>query len=60
MGHLTRIANTIVQTVEKGPGQSQIKEFIRGRRCSWPALFLEQPVPNLLGPSEEGQEVTRA
>ncbi|XP_060545076.1 serine/threonine-protein phosphatase 6 regulatory subunit 2 isoform X4 [Pantherophis guttatus] len=30
MGHLTRIANTIVQTVEKGPGQSQIREFIRG------------------------------
>ncbi|XP_032077918.1 serine/threonine-protein phosphatase 6 regulatory subunit 2 isoform X3 [Thamnophis elegans] len=30
MGHLTRIANTVVQTVEKGPGQSRIREFIRG------------------------------
>ncbi|KAM3832640.1 serine/threonine-protein phosphatase 6 regulatory subunit 2 isoform 2-T2 [Vipera latastei] len=30
MGHLTRIANAVVQTMEKGPGQSQIGELIRG------------------------------
>ncbi|XP_039181282.1 serine/threonine-protein phosphatase 6 regulatory subunit 2 isoform X2 [Crotalus tigris] len=30
MGHLTRIANAVVQTMEKSPGQSQIGELIRG------------------------------
>uniref|UniRef100_A0ACB8FLM3 Uncharacterized protein n=1 Tax=Sphaerodactylus townsendi TaxID=933632 RepID=A0ACB8FLM3_9SAUR len=30
MGHLTRIANTVVQNMEKGPMQSQISEFVRG------------------------------
>ncbi|XP_054843910.1 serine/threonine-protein phosphatase 6 regulatory subunit 2 isoform X2 [Eublepharis macularius] len=30
MGHLTRIANAVVQNMEKGPGQIQIREFIRG------------------------------
>ncbi|XP_028935246.1 serine/threonine-protein phosphatase 6 regulatory subunit 2 isoform X1 [Ornithorhynchus anatinus] len=29
MGHLTRIANAVVQTVEKGPRQAQISEFIK-------------------------------
>ncbi|XP_060100518.1 serine/threonine-protein phosphatase 6 regulatory subunit 2 [Heteronotia binoei] len=30
MGHLTRIANTVVQNVEKGPMQAQLCEVIRG------------------------------
>ncbi|XP_019365253.1 PREDICTED: serine/threonine-protein phosphatase 6 regulatory subunit 2 isoform X2 [Gavialis gangeticus] len=29
MGHLTRIANAVVQNVEKGPMQTQISEFIK-------------------------------
>uniref|UniRef100_A0A8D0L4J4 Protein phosphatase 6 regulatory subunit 2 n=1 Tax=Sphenodon punctatus TaxID=8508 RepID=A0A8D0L4J4_SPHPU len=30
MGHLTRIANAVVQNMEKGPVQNQISEFIKG------------------------------
>ncbi|XP_067325532.1 serine/threonine-protein phosphatase 6 regulatory subunit 2 isoform X1 [Anolis sagrei] len=30
MGHLTRIANAVVQNVDKGPMQAQISEFIKG------------------------------
>ncbi|KAH0617268.1 hypothetical protein JD844_029162 [Phrynosoma platyrhinos] len=30
MGHLTRIANTIVQNMDKGPMQTQISEFVKG------------------------------
>ncbi|XP_062839547.1 serine/threonine-protein phosphatase 6 regulatory subunit 2 isoform X2 [Anolis carolinensis] len=30
MGHLTRIANAVVQNVDKGPVQAQISEFIKG------------------------------
>ncbi|XP_015270999.1 PREDICTED: serine/threonine-protein phosphatase 6 regulatory subunit 2 [Gekko japonicus] len=30
MGHLTRIANIVVQNMEKGPMQAQICEFVRG------------------------------
>nr|XP_056701832.1 serine/threonine-protein phosphatase 6 regulatory subunit 2 [Euleptes europaea] len=30
MGHLTRIANAVVQNMEKGPMQAQISEFVRG------------------------------
>lgn len=30
MGHLTRIANAVVQNMEKGPMQTQISEFIKG------------------------------
>ncbi|XP_077196738.1 serine/threonine-protein phosphatase 6 regulatory subunit 2 isoform X2 [Paroedura picta] len=30
MGHLTRIANTVVQNMEKGPMQAQICQFVRG------------------------------
>ncbi|XP_042322434.1 serine/threonine-protein phosphatase 6 regulatory subunit 2 isoform X2 [Sceloporus undulatus] len=30
MGHLTRIANTVVQNMDKGPMQTQISEFIKG------------------------------
>lgn len=33
MGHLTRIANAVVQNMEKGPMQTQISEFIKGT-CS--------------------------
>ena len=31
MGHLTRIANSVVQNMEKGPMQTHICEFIKGR-----------------------------
>jgi len=34
MGHLTRIANAVVQNMEKGPMQTQISEFIKGTRSS--------------------------
>ena len=34
MGHLTRIANTVVQNLEKGHVQSQISDLIRGRSAS--------------------------
>lgn len=30
MGHLTRIANMVVQNLEKGPVQTQISDLIRG------------------------------
>lgn len=30
MGHLTRIANAVVQNMEKGPMHTQISEFIKG------------------------------
>ncbi|XP_028603048.2 serine/threonine-protein phosphatase 6 regulatory subunit 2 isoform X1 [Podarcis muralis] len=30
MGHLTRIANAVVQNTEKGPVQTQISDFVRG------------------------------
>ncbi|XP_034983080.2 serine/threonine-protein phosphatase 6 regulatory subunit 2 isoform X1 [Zootoca vivipara] len=30
MGHLTRIANAVVQNMEKGPVQTQISDFVRG------------------------------
>ncbi|XP_061493914.1 serine/threonine-protein phosphatase 6 regulatory subunit 2 isoform X2 [Rhineura floridana] len=30
MGHLTRIANAVVQNVEKAPGQTQISDFMKG------------------------------
>lgn len=31
MGHLTRIANAVVQSMEKGTIQTQIGEFIQGK-----------------------------
>lgn len=31
MGHLTRIANAVVQNLEKGHVQSQISDLIKGR-----------------------------
>lgn len=31
MGHLTRIANTVVQNLEKGQVQSQINDLIKGK-----------------------------
>jgi len=35
MGHLTRIANMVVQNLEKGPEPSQIIDLIKGkRRCA--------------------------
>lgn len=34
MGHLTRIANAVVQNMEKGPMHTQISEFIKGTLCS--------------------------
>lgn len=30
MGHLTRIANAVVQNLERGPMQTHISEVIRG------------------------------
>ncbi|XP_053113220.1 serine/threonine-protein phosphatase 6 regulatory subunit 2 isoform X2 [Hemicordylus capensis] len=30
MGHLTRIANAVVQNMEKGPVQTQIRDFMKG------------------------------
>lgn len=30
MGHLTRIANMVVQNLEKGPVQAQIADLIKG------------------------------
>lgn len=30
MGHLTRIANMVVQNLEKGPVQAQITDLIKG------------------------------
>lgn len=30
MGHLTRMANMVVQNLEKGPVQSQISDLIKG------------------------------
>lgn len=39
MGHLTRIANAVVQNMEKGPMQTQISEFIKGTCSSLPSIF---------------------
>jgi len=33
MGHLTRIANTVVQNLEKGLAHSQINDLIKGLYC---------------------------
>uniref|UniRef100_A0A8C3KKE3 Protein phosphatase 6 regulatory subunit 2 n=1 Tax=Calidris pygmaea TaxID=425635 RepID=A0A8C3KKE3_9CHAR len=41
MGHLTRIANAVVQNMEKGPMQTQISEFIKGM-CSFHSNFVDQ------------------
>lgn len=40
MGHLTRIANAVVQNMEKGPMQTQISEFIKGTCSFLRAFFL--------------------
>ena len=34
MGHLTRIANMVVQNLEKGPVQAQISDLIKGKHAS--------------------------
>lgn len=35
MGHLTRIANMVVQNLEKGPVQAQISVLIKGKPTNW-------------------------
>lgn len=48
MGHLTRIANAVVQNLEQGPVQTHISEVIRGEPTTF--LFL-CPLPSV--PSSE-------
>lgn len=38
MGHLTRIANAVVQNLEQGPVQTHISEVIRGVPTTVPSL----------------------
>jgi hypothetical protein len=38
MGHLTRIANAVVQNLEQGPVQAHISEVIRGVPTTLPSL----------------------
>uniref|UniRef100_A0A8C9FKG6 Protein phosphatase 6 regulatory subunit 2 n=1 Tax=Pavo cristatus TaxID=9049 RepID=A0A8C9FKG6_PAVCR len=40
MGHLTRIANAVVQNMEKGPMHTQISEFIKGTSLCFTGFFL--------------------
>lgn len=44
MGHLTRIANAVVQNLERGPMQTHISEVIRGEP-SLPSLPSWQQEP---------------
>ncbi|ETE62396.1 Serine/threonine-protein phosphatase 6 regulatory subunit 2, partial [Ophiophagus hannah] len=54
MGHLTRIANTVVQAVEKAPpGQSQAREFIIRGSGMWPSQLCSLCV--LIGLPEDCQ-----
>lgn len=58
MGHLTRIANMVVQNLEKGPVQAQIADLIKGShdcykpdarrlsKMSLPAGFLLPELPD--------------
>lgn len=46
MGHLTRIANAVVQSLEGGPLQSQVSQVFRGERlqarCRCPGCPLQR------------------
>lgn len=52
MGHLTRIANAVVQNLEGGPLQSQVSEVFRGERLQARASL--PTVPPALWPSAGG------
>lgn len=52
MGHLTRIANAVVQNLEGGPLQSQVSEVFRGERLQ--ARVSLPAVPPALWPSAGG------
>lgn len=52
MGHLTRIANAVVQSLEGGPLQSQVSEAFRGERLQARASL--PAVPLALRPSSGG------
>ena len=45
MGHLTRIANAVVQSLEGGPVQTQVSEVLRGERLQAQVSLLEVPCP---------------
>lgn len=50
MGHLTRIANAVVQNLERGPMQTHISEVIQGER-SPPSPASQASPPPTSGPS---------
>lgn len=52
MGHLTRIANAVVQNLEGGPLQSQVSEIFRGERLQ--ARVSLPTVPPAVWPSAGG------
>lgn len=66
MGHLTRIANAVAQSLERGPVQGHVIEAIRGEpepRAGLPGLLvplapsivpppLAGPVPHFWGPPD--------
>lgn len=43
MGHLTRIANAVVQNLERGPVQTHISEVIRGEPPTWSSCWSWAP-----------------
>lgn len=45
MGHLTRIANAVVQSLEGGPVQTQVSEVLRGERLQAQVSLPEVPHP---------------
>lgn len=65
MGHLTRIANAVVQNLERGPMQTPVSEVIQGE-CLWVAGALFQmllpeavlPLPPALCPPAPQLAVT--
>lgn len=49
MGHLTRIANCIVHSTDKGPNSALVQQLIKGRRLREPrfcVLGLEKELEN--------------
>lgn len=48
MGHLTRIANSVVQNLERGPVQAHISEVIQGKPVTLVTSGLQQVAPALM------------
>ncbi|VFV33930.1 low quality protein: [Lynx pardinus] len=57
MGHLTRIANAVVQNLERGPMQTHISEVIRGALVCSRGLLIPEVSTHHLHPSSEDEDM---